>query len=143
MHVTFFGARLPLTKTIVWREGEYAVTAYPHVTRLTSFQNPVTSLADFEAALRAHAKQGHCLFNGQLTQPLIDESRAGKTLKGLPRDWIIFDFDKVPATSAEDAVQKYLPESCQNVSYIAQCSASMFFGKEQFFSGHIIMMLKE
>lgn len=141
MQATFFGARLPLTKTIVLREGEYVITPYPHVSKITSYHATFQSLAELEALLRAHARQGHCLFNGQLTQPLTDESRAGKTLKGAQREWVVFDFDRVPAASAEEAISKFLPSCCQNVSYIVQYSASMFRPGGKSFSGHIFMAL--
>lgn len=143
MYVTFLGASLPLTKTIVFRGGQYSVAPYPHVSRVTSYDEKAGSLDDFYKHLRAHADAGRCLFNGQLAQPLVNESRASKTLKGEPRQWVVFDFDKVSAGSAEEVVQKYLPACCQGVSYIVQHSASMFRPDEKRFSGHLFMLLKE
>lgn len=89
------------------------------------------------AALRKHADLGHCLFNGQLKVPLQHESRAGKTLRGTEREWIVFDFDKV----ACDSVEELLPAVCRDVSYIVQKSTSMFIS-DQFFSGHVFMLLE-
>lgn len=131
-----------MTKTIACRNGEYAIAPYPHVTKVTSYQAQAKTLAEFHALLLAHAKHGHCLFNGQLTQPLTDESRAGKTRKGEQREWIVFDFDKVDAVDHSDAVRLYLPPECQQVSYIVQHSASMFVPGSNKFSGHIFMLLK-
>ena len=143
MHVVFFGSRLPLTKTIAFRDGAFAVAPYPHVSKLTSYSETADSLASFHTRLIEHAAAAHCLFNGQLREPLVDASRAGKTLKGAPREWVVFDFDKVDAKSHEEVVGKYLPAECQNVSYIAQPSSSMYRPGTDQWSGHIFMLLKE
>lgn len=143
MHVVFLSARLPLTKTIVCHDGMLNVAPYPHVVRLTSHHEQARTLDDFASLLKMHAAQGHCLFNGQLQQPLEDESRAGKTLKGAPREWVVFDFDKVEARNAEEVVNTYLPECCRKVTYIEQRSASMFRPDAKVWSGHIFMQLKE
>jgi len=137
------GAALPLTKTIACRDGAYAVAPYPHVSKLTSFHETTDSLAGFQSLLSKHAAEGHCLFNGQLQQPLANESRAGKTLKGAPREWVVFDFDKVEAKDHAEVVQRYLPAECQGVSYVAQHSASMFKPGTAAWSGHVFMLLKE
>jgi hypothetical protein len=119
------------------------VAPYPHVVRLTSHHAQARTLDDFAALLKAHAGHGHCLFNGQLQQPLVDESRAGKTLKGAPREWVVFDFDKVEAKNAEEVVNTYLPEGCRKVSYVEQRSTSMFRPDAKVWSGHIFMQLKD
>lgn len=142
MHVTFLGARLPLTKTFLLNQGVLSATPYPHVTRVTSFHEQASTLQQFHDLMREHADQGHCLFGGQLSTPLVNESRAGKTLK-TKREWVVFDFDKVEGKDHADVVARYLPQQCQNVSYIAQLSASMFRPDVETWSGHIFMLLKE
>src|SRR6187431_1285920 len=94
MHIVFLGARLPLTKTFVSRETQITAAPYPHVTKVTSYHEDVKNLCEFKDALVRHAALGHCLFNGHLDCPLVEESRAGHTLKQ-DRDWIVLDFDKV------------------------------------------------
>lgn len=143
MRTVFFGASLPLTKTLACQNGQFSVSPYPHVSRLTSYQEEVNTLAQFETALREHGKAGHCLFNGQLKHPLDAESRAGKTLKGAPREWVVFDFDKVEAKDHADVVRRFLPDACQNVSYVVQHSASMWRPDAKRWSGHIFMLLKD
>src|SRR5690606_16401235 len=69
------------------------------------------------------------------------ESRAGKTAN-TPRSWVVFDFDKVEGTTHEEVVEKYLPAECQNVSYVAQLSSSMWRPDTTTWSGHIFMLLK-
>lgn len=142
MQLVFLEARLPLTKTFVARDGQIVATPYPHVTAVTSHHHEFTDLAQMHRLLIEHAEQDHCLFNGRLTHPLKAESRAGKSVKA-DRDWIVFDFDKVQGTSPEDVIKRYLPAVCQNVSYIAQLSASMFRPDVKSWSGHIFMLLKE
>lgn len=141
MRIVFLSAKLPLTKTIVHANGMYAVAPYPHVSKLTSWHEEAANLDDFAELLRAHAAQSHCLFNGQLQQPLQAESRAGKTLKGAPREWVVFDFDKVQVANAEEAINTLLPHECRNVTYIEQRSASMFRPDSAAWSGHIFMQL--
>lgn len=142
MHIVTLESRLPLTKTFVHAAGRMTATPYPHVSKVTSHHEQVSTLAEFKDLLVHHAANDHCLFNGQLTTPLKNESRAGKTLK-VDREWVVFDFDKVEAKDAADVVAKYLPAECQQVSYIVQLSASMFRPDNQLWSGHIFMLLKE
>lgn len=140
MHVTFLGSRLPLTKTFVFSEGIIASTPYPHVSKVTSYHEQAKDLVQFKNLLDAHAAQHHCLFNGHLKTPLKNESRAGQT-NPKPREWLVFDFDKVEAKDHAEVVATYLPKECQNVSYIAQLSASMFRPDTALWSGHIFMLL--
>lgn len=142
MHVVFLSSRVPLTKTFVGRDGIIKSTPYPQVAQVSSHQEAVATLEDFAAALKKHAALGRCLFNGHLLRPLVNESRAGMTAKA-QREWVVFDFDKVPGSSAEDIIKTYLPAECQQVSYIAQLSASMHRPDNTSWSGHIFMLLEE
>jgi hypothetical protein len=142
MDVVFLGARLPLTKTFVQNGTVINASPYPQVSRVTSFHERARSLQEFYDLLVKHAKADHCLFNGTLQRPLIDESRAGMTAD-TNRNWVVFDFDKVPARDAAEVVAKYLPPECHNVSYVSQLSASMFRPDISTWSGHIFMLLKE
>jgi hypothetical protein len=140
MHVVFLSSRVPLTKTFVARDGAIKATPYPQVAQVSSHSETVSSLDEFAAALKKNAALGHCLFNGQLMRPIKNESRAGLTAKS-DREWIVFDFDKVPGDSAEDVIKTYLPAECQQVSYISQLSASMHRPDNTLWSGHIFMLL--
>lgn len=141
MQLVFLSSRLPLTKTIAVVNGELSVAPYPHVTKVTSHIENAKTLDEMCLALQKHAALNHCLFNGQLVKPLIAESRRSMTAKDTKKDWIVFDFDKVDASGAEEAIIKYLPAYCRGVSYIVQKSASMFRTDNRQFSGHIFMML--
>lgn len=140
--LVFLSSRLALTKTFAMTNGVLAATPYPQVSKVTSHHEQVADLSEFYAALSKHAAAGHCLFGGQLTKPLKNESRAGLTRKE-PKQWVVFDFDKVKAKDAEDVIKRYLPKECQQVSYIAQLSASMFRPDVDTWSGHIFMLLAE
>lgn len=142
MDIVFLSSRLPLTKTFAMTRGVMAATPYPRVSKVTSHHESASNLAELHDLLVTHGNQGHCLFRGQLTRPIKGESRAGLTDKA-PHQWVVFDFDKVEAADAADAVATYLPAECQNVSYIAQLSASMFRPDTTTWSGHIFMLLKE
>jgi hypothetical protein len=142
LHVVFLGARLPLTKTFVQNGSVMNSAPYPHVSKVTSYHEQAADLPQFKALLEAHAAQNHCLFNGHLQHPLVSESRAGKTLVK-PREWLVFDFDKVPGKDAAEIISKYLPPCCQDVSYVVQLSASMFRPDTTLWSGHIFMLLAE
>ena len=142
MHVVFLSGRLPLTKTFAMTNGVLAATPYPHIAKVTSHHEQASSLAEFHSQLVAHAKQGHCLFGGQLTRPLKGESRAGATARD-NKAWVVFDFDKVEGKDHADIVKRYLPKECQDVSYIAQLSASMFRPDADLWSGHIFMLLEQ
>jgi Family of unknown function (DUF5906) len=132
MDLIFLQAALPLTKTIVGT----TVAPYPNVVRLTSHNEKINTIDDFFRVIRLHADRGHCLFNGRLKSPLKHESRAGRTLSGVPREWLVFDFDKVRC----DNVADLLPACAKDVSYILQRSASMFVDDSRF-SGHVFMLL--
>ncbi|MBT9153359.1 MAG: hypothetical protein DDT39_00016 [Firmicutes bacterium] len=140
MHVVFLSSRVPLTKTLVARDGVIKATPYPQVAQVSSHQETVNTIDEFATVLKKHAALGHCLLNGALLRPLANESRAGLTAK-TSREWVVFDFDKVPGASAEDIVKTYLPPECQNVSYVAQLSSSMHRPDNTLWSGHIFMLL--
>lgn len=140
MNLVFLSGRLPLTKTFAMTQGVLAATPYPHIARVTSHHEEVSSLAEFHSQLVAHARQGHCLFGGQLTRPLKQESRAGMTTKE-GKSWLVFDFDRVEGKDHADVVKRYLPKECHDISYIAQLSASMFRPDTTSWSGHIFILL--
>jgi len=142
LDVVFLGARVPLTKTYVDVAGRIVSKPYPLVSKVTSFHERFNTLAEFAELLKTHASMGRCLFNGQLSRPLEMESRANMT-QHAPRQWVVFDFDKVDAKDHVEAVRKYLPASCHDVSYVVQHSASMYRHDFAGWSGHVFMLLEQ
>lgn len=142
MELVFLQAAVPLTKTFAFANGTFATTPYPRVSRLTSFHEHVESLDTLYTVIRKHAQQGHALLGGLLDNPLVNESRRGHKMDA-ERTWIVFDFDAVEASSADEAIKKYLPKECQNVPYVVQLSASMQRPDVKTFSAHIFMWLEK
>lgn len=75
------------------------VEAYPNSRRMTSYEKeyPLTfeGMQQRLADLRHYANIGGCLMRGNLTQQIVEESRAGKTDKTAPNQTLMLDFDKV------------------------------------------------
>lgn len=140
MEIIFLEAAVPLTKTFALANGSYTTTPYPRVSKLTSHHEKAKCLKDLHTLIIAHALKGHTLLSGLLDQPLINESRRGHKIDA-PRNWIVFDFDRVEAKDASDAIRKYLPKECHEAPYIAQLSASMQRPDVKSFSAHIFMWL--
>ena len=131
MHLDFLSASVPLTKTITTEgNGDITTSPYPNVYRVTSHTEPITDLASFYAVLTKHATLNHCLLKGNVTRPLIDESRAGATDAAAATQWLCLDVDGLPDKYAGTAVT---PDSIlqmlgiTDVSYILQWSASQGF----------------
>lgn len=149
MILTFLRAAVPLSKTLTYsaRDDLYATSHYPMVRKMTSLEVPADDMWDFRKAIVDQGEKGLCLMFGQLTQPLKDESRADKTVKGGDHDWIMFDFDKVDAEpsieGALDAIARYLPECCQAAECVIQLSPSCFVPTATKLSCHVFMRLSK
>lgn len=147
MHLTFLQAAVPLSKTLTYspRDGEYTVSAYPMVRRMTSYEAEVHDMFGFTEALAEHGAKGRCLMFGQLDRPLKDESRADHADKNVPHEWIVFDFDKVDAPptmeGALEAIAKYLPDVCQSAECCIQLSPSCYMPRATKLSCHVFMRL--
>jgi len=77
MQLNFLSASngLPLTKTF----SATGSTPYPLVTHVDSHTFSVDTISDFHDTLRQQSQLGHCLLKGDLKQPLVNESRKGKS----------------------------------------------------------------
>ena len=127
---------------------------YPMIKNVTSNQQTVSTLTDTHTAVLQHAKQGHCLLKGSVSQPLVNESRAGKIARHEYTDVLVLDIDglQVPGYVTKKKYKKadvklmaeqvinLFPTTIKNTSYIAQASASTGFKNNQI-SLHIIMLL--
>ena len=148
MQLTFLSGLVPLTKTITFseRDNQYTTTPYPHVQKVTSSTEEVTTLRDFANVVRSHGKLGHCLLKGSVDSPLDRQSRAGHAVEK-PHQWIVFDFDKVDCepsfAGALAAINKYLPEYARSVDCIVQLSASNHRPDATKLSCHIFMLLTD
>lgn len=139
MTATFLSAYVPLTKKVT-REpsGVISKSPYPNVLSVTSHVEPVSDLTTLHAAIQTHAALGHCLLKGNVSRPLVNESRAGSTDASAPTHWLCLDVDGIPDTYTPVASDvnphpktlKITPDTflqhigLTDVSYILQWSAS-------------------
>lgn len=138
MRLFFLEASEPLTKTYTQRAGELTKTPYPFVWEFTSHEESVTTLAQFESALKKHAALGHCLLKGSLAKPLVKESRAGSTTTNDMTDFIVLDLDGLDMPDIETFLGAM---GLGDVSYVLQWSASYGIGNSKLLRAHVFMML--
>ncbi len=122
MRLYFLEANVPLTKTFRKVGGDLHKSPYPNVTDVTSHEVVVADLKAFEAAMRNHAAQGHCLLKGQLSRTLSVESRAGTTQTDQATDWVLLDVDGLDNMSSVEDFMTAI--GMKDVSYVLQWSAS-------------------
>lgn len=153
MKIHFLQGSSPLTKSYKQTAQGIEKSSYPHMFEVTSHEVEVADLAAFETALKAHAKKGHCLLKGELSRPLVKESRAGTTDRNGTTQWICLDLDGLP-TSFEVTDQDSKKHTVKydidvlldamgmgNISYILQWSASHGIGTTNDIRAHVIMLL--
>ena len=150
MKLTFLNASEPLTKTYTRHpDGTIEKSSYPNVWEVSSITEDVKDLADFEAALNAHAAKGNCLLKGGILRPLNCESRKDSTDRNAATEWLCLDIDGIepqfltssqqpnPVTGVLEDVQvttqvtvdKILETlGLKDVSYVLQWSGSMGIG---------------
>lgn len=141
MNLNFLSAQKPLTKKFTkLPNGEVEKTSYLNAYEVTSYEEPVHSLDDFYVELRKHADLGHCLLKGQLTRPLVNESRAGSTDANAQTHWVCLDIDGLPPTYTIDELLKLM--GMGDVSYVLQWSASQSVTSEDL-RCHVMMLLSK
>ena len=153
MQLNFLSASngLPLTKTF----SATGSTPYPLVTHVDSHTFTVDTISDFHDTLRQQSQLGHCLLKGDLKQPLVSESRKGKSNRNAYTDLLVLDIDglRIPNTKFStgplttvhiehiaNMIVSALPDELNDVSFIAQASSS-FGMKSDRFSLHLFFML--
>ena len=129
MRLFFLEAGQPLTKRFWLNEnGQLEKDPYPFVKKFASHEENVTTLEEFEAALKDHASLNRCLIKGELSKRLLWESRAGTTQPLTLTEWMVIDLDDlIGFDNADDFIHQVLPAEFHDVSYILQHSASAGF----------------
>lgn len=147
MQINFLQAAVRLTKSYKSTPQGIEKTSYPHMFEVTSHEETVKDLKDFETALKKHAAKGHCLLKGQLTRPLVKESRAGTTDRNGTTEWICLDLDGLPTsyTTPTKPIKYGVNELLNDmglgdVSYVMQWSASHGISDDRI-RAHVIMQL--
>jgi hypothetical protein len=132
MNITFLSAVMPLTKSYVAeKDGTISKSSYPHAYEFTSHTVDVPDLDALLKAINNHADLGHCMLKGNITQPLVSQSRAGSTNTQDATDWLCLDIDGLSETittktgTAPYSVDNLMTDlGMGDVSYILQWSAS-------------------
>jgi len=157
MHLTFLEAANGISLSKQHTKTQFI--SYPHVKKLTSHEHKISldgkGLKLIEKLIRDHSAKGHCLLKGELRQPLVNETRAGKSDRQGLNNLIVLDVDGIelpnyiPPKSfkAQDVanlaktILRELPAAVQDCSFIAQASASLGL-KGNKISLHIFMLTK-
>lgn len=117
------------------------VRPYPRIKKLNSETHYVESgndgLTELFGLLQTRAKAGAALLKGPLNEPIIKESRAGKTNSNAPTSLLVLDVDGwrpqtplvAPITQdslkiVAESIIGLLPEPLSSTSYIANASSS-------------------
>lgn len=150
MKITFLKAKHPLVKEIT----KNGTKPYPLVKKFTSNEFEINKsqkgLKELFEHLQNAAAAGACLHKGPLKKPLKNESRAFVADRLAPADLLVIDIDglELPISkitnvqSVAEKVIAQLPEYFQDVSYIAQASASLGLKKNKI-SLHFFFLLKQ
>jgi len=148
MKITFLKAKRPLVKEIT----KTTKKPYPFIKKFTSIEHEVEKsqkgLKDLFELLQTSAEAGLCVHKGSLKRPLKEESRAFIADRLAPTDLLVMDIDnlQMPQKSLDvkilaEKIILQLPEYFQDVSYIAQASASLGLKKDTV-SLHLFFILK-
>jgi hypothetical protein len=140
MKINFLSAQTPITKTYSQtRSGNINKTPYPFVYEVNSYEYQVPTLEALFPLIQQHAEQGHCLLKGELSRPLVSESRAGSTDPKQKTEWVCLDLDGIGGYSTVD---QFLQDvGCGETDYILQWSASQGVGGAPELRCHIFLML--
>ena len=141
MDITFLQASIPLQKKF----DENGKHSYPQAYTFTSTTLPVKDLKNFHYLISKQAEIGNCLLKGNVTRPLVNESRAGSTDRDEYTQWLGLDADGLTGVSDADAFLARIGLS--DYSYVLQWSSSAFLSLNGItntdFNAHIYLKLKE
>lgn len=139
MKLHFLEAPVVLTKSYTKAsDGSIKKTSYPRVYEVTSHDEDVSTLAEFEKALKYHSQKGRCLLKGYLNRDLVRESRAGSTDTNDSTEWVVFDLDGLQGMQTPETFLKAI--GITDVSYVVQYSASYMIENNDL-RAHVFMML--
>ena len=152
MELVFLKAKQRLAKEI----SNKGTTPYPLTKNFTSEHIQISKskkgLHDLLKHLQTQAASGACLHKGLLKRPLINESRAMMADRVASTELLILDIDgiQMPNRSVIDVnvrtiseqIIAQLPECFQDISYIAQASASLGLKKDKI-SLHLFFLLEQ
>lgn len=144
MRVDFLSAAdaTPLTKTYTRAGATWETSAYPMVRDFHSRSADVATPDDFYTQLIAHSPT-HCVLKGQLSRPLVNESRAGLTLADQPTDWLLLDYDADTGFNSVDEMLAAIDPELADTTYIWQHSSSSGLRETSKLRGHAFILLDQ
>lgn len=96
MLLTFLSAPIPLTKSYTrLADGTIEKSSYPNVWEVTSIAEQCPDLITMQTLLTKHAALGNCLLKGNVTRPLVSESRKNSTDRNATTEWLCLDIDGI------------------------------------------------
>ncbi len=138
MRVFFLSADVPLTKSFL---ADGTKSDYPLVNKFTSHEEEVSTSKELFEVISAHAKKQHCLIKGQLSRPLVHESRKNTTSTDEATQWVCLDFDRHEASDIDKELAKI---GLGDVSYVLQYSSSHGMAdNDGTISAHVFMLLNK
>jgi len=132
--LSFLQAKRKLTKTFT-KDG---VEPYPLVRKFFSHEEDVSTIDDLFKAIDSHAKKGHALLSGRLSERLEWDSRAGATRNSERKHWVCLDFDGIEDVQDVDDLL-FNVMKLPLTTYVRQWSASYHPGDPV--KAHVFMML--
>lgn len=139
MRVNFLTAVQPITKSYTKNKHGITKNPYPFIYEVTSTEHVVTSAEALYPLVVDYAHQGSCLLKGELTRPLVSESRAGTTDSKAKTEWICLDVDGLDGYSTVDNFLQDI--GCGDTDYVLQWSASQGVDGNSALRCHVFMLL--
>jgi hypothetical protein len=119
--ITFLKAAIPLTKTFTKTTQGIDKSSYPNVYEVTSLDETVSDLKSLAGILTKHAALGHCMLKGNISRPLLNESRASTTDPNAETEIALFDVDGFTCKTPNEFMKLI---GLDEVSYVVQYSPS-------------------
>jgi hypothetical protein len=142
MRVTFLAAAVPLTKSFNLDEnGKLVKVGHPKIIDYTSLTSEIQTIEELAALLEAMAERNACFLKGNVSKPLVSESRAGSTNAKEPTRIAVLDLDGVKGLESVPAFMRAVGLS--EVDHIVQLSASMGVDPSKGLSAHIFVLLDQ
>ncbi len=142
MDLFFLEADQPITKRYSKApDGTLTKHPYPFVYQVTSHKESCPDIATFEKLILKHSKLGHTLVKGEISRPLVMESRAGTTDPDANTNWICLDLDGIDQFQSVDLFLEAI--GAADVDYVLQWSSSMGVENKSGFRCHIFMLLRK
>lgn len=143
MKTFFLSADKPIVKSYELdpKTGELIKHSYPFVYEVTSHEENIPDLKTLATVMGKYAKLGACMLKGQLSRPLVAESRKGSTDPDQKTDWICLDLDGVDNYQTVDLFLDDI--GCGDTDHVVQWSSSMGVENKAGFRCHIFMKLAQ